>query len=133
MHWSSNPEPKRKTDQYPGGSLNLERLFEARVRDSDEVLRADGKGALMASFKSALGGVQYTNQISCLRGRLRKGIIKLAQDMAAADNIEISPRTRDEMRLEALEDFSKLLVGHEIVAEVRAGQKLWRLRNCEKA
>jgi hypothetical protein len=127
MNWTSYPEPKRKTDQYPGGNLPDDGFYDF-LMSSDHPIRSDGKSALAESFRAALGGIQYTNHISCLRGQLRKAVIKLAEDIHKSDNIKIPPTERKRMREAATSRFVRLIYHNKVVSEVKYGQTIWRLK-----
>lgn len=132
MDWTSHPEPKRKTDQYPGGNLpspeEFWRLLEPK-HTKNEIARSDGVNAPEKSYRAALNGVQYTNEISCLRGELRRAIIKLAEDMRAADNINILPTKRHLMQDQAKREFWLKILGRRLISEIKGGQKIWRLKS----
>lgn len=82
MKCHSHPEPRRKTNQYPGGHLPDDTVFERSFCESaGHSWSSDGRHALEKSIKAALAGLQFTNEISCLRGRLRKAVIQLASDI----------------------------------------------------
>jgi hypothetical protein len=129
MDWTSHPEPKRKTDQYPGGHLPQDLILDRMMGSSEQPIRSDGKNALKESFWEARKGFKYTNQISCLRGPLRKAIIKLAEEVHKSDNINILPAQRVRMEKEALGRFFQLIQSYQkIVSEVKDGQTIWRLK-----
>ena len=129
MNPTSNPEPKRKSNQYPGGHLPTEQLVDSRISlPTAHPWLSNGKTALMDSVRSALNGIQYVNQISCLRGQLRKAVIKLAEDVAATNDLNMPPPEREKRRNAAITRFVAVLEGFRIVPEDQAGQTVWRLR-----
>ncbi len=131
MNWTSHPDPKRKSNQYSGGNF-LDGLDFSNLRvskwDSYESAKSDGANAIKNCYHDALEGIQNANELSCLRGELRKAMITLAQEINRSDNIMILPAKRKQMNLDAVKKFWAVIAGNDLVSDIKNGQKIWRLK-----
>ncbi len=125
-------EPGRKTDYYmPPENRALDDRdysFLEHVREIREDRPTPAtRDAFRESLEHALRGERHPTDVSCLRGRLHRAVVELANDVRAAYAQADEP-SRLKMRIAAIEKTLAALKGYNVVRETRDGRAVWRLR-----